>query len=157
MEERAYPRCDQVWVASEAERDRIGRYVDPRRISVIPNAVPMPIERPQAPDIRAVAFLGWYQYPPNEAAALELIRSIMPVVRKAGGPSELVLVGSEPTAAIQEAAKRSEDVTVTGAVEDVIRICDWPAYWSCRCVRAVGLESRSWRRWRRACRSSRRR
>ena len=44
----------------------------------------------------------------------------MPVVRAAGGPSELVLIGSEPTAAITAAARLQDGVRLTGAVEDVI-------------------------------------
>ena len=98
----------------------MGRIVDPGRIAVVRNAVPVPDEIPQVTGISAVAFLGWYRYPPNEAAALELIGSIMPAVRRAGGPRELVLIGSEPTPAITSAARREDGVTVTGTVGDVI-------------------------------------
>ena len=119
MEQRAYSRCDQVWVSSDPERERIERYVDPGRITVVPNAVPVPHVSPHAPEIRAVAFLGWYRYPPNEAAALELMHSILPAVRSAGGPSELVLIGSEPTPAMRTAAAKAGGVTITGRVPEV--------------------------------------
>ena len=47
MERRNYARCDAVWVSSEAERDRIARFVDPARIAVVPNAVAVPPQRPK--------------------------------------------------------------------------------------------------------------
>jgi glycosyltransferase involved in cell wall biosynthesis len=120
MERSSYPQADQLWVSSDEERRWLATFVDPRRVVVIPNAVVVPSEVPTAPEVQAVCFLGWYRYPPNEAAALELMSSIMPAIRSAGGPSRLILIGSEPTAAMLRAAARLEDVTITGQVVDVV-------------------------------------
>lgn len=120
MERRAYPRAAQVWVSSEAEKQSLSGFVDAQRIHVVPNAVPIPHDRPSAPDVEAVCFLGWYRYPPNEAAALELMRSIMPAVRLSGGPRQLVLIGPHPTPAMVREAASSGEVTITGQVVDVV-------------------------------------
>lgn len=120
MERTSYPQADQLWVSSEHEKRLLARIVDSQRIFVVPNAVAVPPEPPAAPEVKAVSFLGWYGYPPNEAAALELMRSIMPAIRSAGGPRRLVLIGSEPTPAMFRVAAEVGDVTITGQVADVV-------------------------------------
>lgn len=119
LERSAYPRADQVWVSSERERDSLSGTVRPDRLHVIPNALDVPVSQPDVPPVNAVAFVGWYRYPPNEAAALELVREVMPAIRAAGGPRSLVLIGPEPTQAMLKAATRSRDVTILGEVPEV--------------------------------------
>jgi polysaccharide biosynthesis protein PslH len=120
MERGSYPLADQLWVSSEQEKRLLAAIVDPRRIFVVPNAVPVPPDPPAAPEVNAVSFLGWYGYPSNEAAALELMRSIMPTIRSAGGPRQLVLIGSEPTPTMFRVAAAVGDVRITGQVADVV-------------------------------------
>lgn len=120
MERSAYPHADQLWTSSGEEKPWLASFSDSSRVFVIPNAVDGPAEAPPAPEIHAVGFLGWYRYPPNEAAALELMQSIMPEIRAAGGPRRLVLIGNEPTSTMRKVAAGLEDVTVTGFVADVI-------------------------------------
>jgi glycosyltransferase involved in cell wall biosynthesis len=120
MEHRSYPLADQLWVSSEHEKRSLTRAVNSARVFVVPNAVTMPPEPPLASEVRAIGFLGWYGYPPNEAAALELMRSILPAIRAAGGPHRLVLIGSDPTPAMFRLAARTDDVTITGQVADVV-------------------------------------
>ena len=69
-----------------------------------------------ANDIRSVAYLGSYGHPPNEAAALELMREIMPAIRRLGGPRELRIIGRGPTSAMRKAADR--ETVITGEVRD---------------------------------------
>lgn len=120
MERSSYPQADQLWVSSEPEKRLLARIVHPQGIFVVPNAVAVPPEPPVAPEVKAVSFLGWYRYPPNEAAALELMRSIMPAVRSAGGPRHLVLIGSEPTPTMVRVAAEVGETTITGQVADVV-------------------------------------
>jgi glycosyltransferase involved in cell wall biosynthesis len=70
--------------------------------------------------VNAVSFLGWYGYPPNEAAALELMRAIMPAIRSAGGPTPLVLIGAQPTPSMVRVAAETGAVSITGQVADVV-------------------------------------
>lgn len=128
MERREYSRVDQVWVISEVERRHFLRYLAPERVIAVPHVLPLDqwtqanasaaLVRPIA-DVNAVAYVGWYGYPPNEAAALELANEIMPRVRALGGPRKLVLIGRDPTPRMRRLT-RDSDVVVTGEVPDVV-------------------------------------
>ena len=120
MEGSSYPRADQLWVSSGQELAWLARIVDRRRICVVPNAVEVPPAAPNVAEVNAVSFLGWYGYPPNEAAALELMRSIMPAIRVAGGPRSLVLIGAQPTPSMARVAADTGEVSLTGQVADVV-------------------------------------
>ena len=120
MERAAYPSADQLWVSSEREKAFLSRIVEPARIHVVANAVAVPAELPAPVPIQAVAFVGWYRYPPNEAAALELMRSIMPAIRAAGGPHHLEIIGPHPTTKMHREADRLGDTTITGEVPEVV-------------------------------------
>lgn len=119
MEHASYPMASQVWVSSELERASFARFVSPDRIRVIPNAMPAPDTPPEAGPVTAVAFVGAYFYPPNETAALELISSIMPVVRALGGPRRLVLIGPDASRVLRSAAHHDPETELLGQVADV--------------------------------------
>jgi hypothetical protein len=128
MERRDYPRFEQVWAGSQIERGYFIRYVAPDRVIEVPNVVsfastessePPPTPTNAGSDVTAVAYVGWYGYPPNEAAALELAGEIMPRVRALGGPGKLILIGRDPTPRMERLALGGE-VEVTGEVDDVV-------------------------------------
>jgi glycosyltransferase involved in cell wall biosynthesis len=126
MERREYPRADQVWVTSDVERRHFVRYLAPDRVIEMPNVIPVdsPVGEdaamPVVPgDVDAVAYVGWYGYPPNEVAAIELAVKIMPRVRALGGPRRLVLIGRDPTPRMRRLARDGE-VEITGEVADVL-------------------------------------
>lgn len=116
LQQREYVRADQVWVTSRLEAARLS-YAG-GRVHVLPNVIESDPDTPNPGDVAAVAFVGWYRYPPNEAAALELIRSIMPIVHRMGGPRRLVLIGRDPTPAMARASRRRDWVDITGEVPD---------------------------------------
>jgi glycosyltransferase involved in cell wall biosynthesis len=58
-------------------------------------------------------------YHPNAEAALFLLNSILPLVRKVCPQLEILIVGRDPSSELVKVAKRYSDVTVTGAVDDV--------------------------------------
>lgn len=116
MQRREYTKADQVWVTSEREALRLS-YLG-SAVRVVPNAVELDLSPPTT-RISAVAFVGWYGYPPNEDAALELIGTIMPVVRRMGGPRYLLLIGRDPSQAMLRAARVHSWVQITGEVQDV--------------------------------------
>jgi glycosyltransferase involved in cell wall biosynthesis len=58
-------------------------------------------------------------YHPNAEAALFLLNSILPLVRKVCPQLEILIVGRDPSSELVRVAKRYSDVTVTGAVDDV--------------------------------------
>jgi glycosyltransferase involved in cell wall biosynthesis len=128
MERRDYSKVDQIWVISEIERRHFLRYLAPERVIVTPHVLPLEqwtqsqasatVMKPIS-DVNAVAYVGWYGYPPNETAALELAHEIMPRVRALGGPRKLVLIGRDPTPRMSRLT-RDSNVIVTGELPDVI-------------------------------------
>ena len=121
LERREYPRADAVWVASDAEASKLRRIGPPGLVRVVPNPVLRMGEVAADGQLRAVAFVGWYGHPPNEAAALELISRVMPAIRAAGGPRHLAIIGREPTLAMRRAAAGQGDTRITGEVPDALR------------------------------------
>jgi glycosyltransferase involved in cell wall biosynthesis len=63
-------------------------------------------------------FTGVFDYGPNEAAAMWLMREVWPRVQAARPDARLSLVGSRPSPSVQQQAS-SSGVTITGAVPDV--------------------------------------
>jgi glycosyltransferase involved in cell wall biosynthesis len=119
MERADLPRFDQVWASSEIERKALEAAAGPTPVRVVPNAIlsVTPLDGPPGP-VREIGFVGWFAHPPNEAAALELITSIMPAIRIAGGPRQLTLIGRDPTSRMRQAASRDPEVVITGSVDD---------------------------------------
>ena len=121
MQRRNYPRVEQVWVTSQLERRDFVRFLDADRVRVIPQAAPgLGDAVPAVEPIRSVAYVGWYHYAPNEAAAVELIGQIMPAIRAAGGPRRLTLIGRDPSLRMRRLAAATGEVEITGEVPDVI-------------------------------------
>lgn len=66
-----------------------------------------------------VLFVGAYDRPENEEAALWLLKDIWPSVLELTDTAELWLVGANPTVSMLEAAKSSVRVNVTGFVPSI--------------------------------------
>jgi glycosyltransferase involved in cell wall biosynthesis len=122
--------ADRVWACSAVDQAGFERLVGGSTpVDVIPNAIDVPsYEQPdrchEADDWRAgsmlLTYLGAYSYYPNEQAALELIREILPMLRSRGISARLQLIGANPTPAMIAAAGERDDVEITGAVDSVM-------------------------------------
>jgi glycosyltransferase involved in cell wall biosynthesis len=117
LERTAYRKADQVWVSSEVERGWFSRRLGSVRIRLIPNLAPGATAGTAPMPITAVAFVGYFAYPPNEDAALVLIDEVMPAIRASGGPDELRLIGRSPTTRMRKAASGAS-VQILGEVDD---------------------------------------
>ncbi len=119
LERRTFRDADLVWVSSEIERRRLAGGPDSSRVYVIPNVAPAAELDALDHPVRSVAYVGAYDYPPNEAAALELLRSVVPAIRRTGGPHRVVLIGRDPTHRMAALGRRLGDVEITGRVDAV--------------------------------------
>lgn len=92
-------------------------------IARVPLAIPMP-DRPLDPvgTGPTALFVGGYTHPPNEDAALRLLRSIWPRVRNEMPDAELQLVGARPTAEMLAAV--GPGAAVRGHVSDLEPLLD---------------------------------
>jgi hypothetical protein len=73
-------------------------------------------------DRRDVVFVGGYQHPPNIDAVQYFVNNIMPILRGRLPGIRFYAVGSNPPSAIRTLA--SEDVVITGFVEDLSSLLD---------------------------------
>lgn len=126
---RAYERFmftpyARTTVVSERDAEMLKSLQPKLNVEVIPNGVDLAFFNPQA--VKPIAsgdtshsfvFVGNYEYPPNEDAALRLARDIFPRVRAAYPTAKLLLVGNAPTEKMRKAA--GDGVFITGRVDDV--------------------------------------
>ncbi len=66
-----------------------------------------------------ILYVGLYRYRPNQAAAVELIENIFPLISERLPDARLVLVGDAPSPAMKAAAEKDSRIIVTGQVSDV--------------------------------------
>ncbi len=66
-----------------------------------------------------IAFSGVMNYSPNADAAVFLLDTILPLVRRVFPELEVLIVGRDPSPELVQVAQHYHDVTVTGAVDDV--------------------------------------
>lgn len=104
-----------------SSRDREAVIGKGGRAKVIPNGIDLTYWQrgTSGSNPCSVVFTGTMSYSPNEDAAIFLVESILPLLRKASPDAQVFIVGRNPTPALVEAGKRHPGVTVTGAVEDV--------------------------------------
>jgi glycosyltransferase involved in cell wall biosynthesis len=124
MERQLASRASHLVFASARDRELVLRELARagivRPATVIPNGVDLDYwSRGEAGLGRdTVVLTGAMDYRPNEDAALELIQTIMPLVRRRVPEARLLVVGRDPTTRLR-AAGAVPGVTVTGFVDDV--------------------------------------
>lgn len=108
--ERHLDRLEQVWFAGPHDAERARRRFVGLDVRVVPNVVDAErlsaIRRPP-PRARSVAFLGSFDYAPNEVAALRFARGIVPRLRAGEPDATFGLIGRRPTRAVRSAAAGS--------------------------------------------------
>jgi polysaccharide biosynthesis protein PslH len=115
---------DYLLFASARDRDLLfERHADLRErvpVGVLPNGVDLEYWRRTGSELgdSEVVFHGSMNWPPNEDAALHLIREVMPLVWRSHPDARLSIVGRSAGRAIHSAAADPR-VLVTGAVADV--------------------------------------
>jgi glycosyltransferase involved in cell wall biosynthesis len=98
-ERRLSTRFDHIVVASELERERIGRVRVP--VTVVPNAIPDPGPSAIAGRQRdGLLFVGSLDYGVNANAVASLVRDILPRVRSRLPGATLTIVGRNPGAEV---------------------------------------------------------
>ena len=122
--QRTLPRLDAIVAFTGRDADQLRTALPQLEPVVIPlgiEATGVPLS-PIGSDGRQVVFVAGYSHPPNSDAALRLITTIMPAVRRAVPDARLVLVGDKPTKRMRSAA--SPQGVVVGPVDDVTPFLD---------------------------------
>jgi polysaccharide biosynthesis protein PslH len=120
FEARAVRRARMTIAVNEREREELHRLVPNARVAVVGNGIDLTAFRPRGVTNRQphVVFCGVMNYQPNSDAALRLGRRIWPRVTVRRPDARLLIVGSNPTRAVQD-LRSDPTITVTGTVPDV--------------------------------------
>lgn len=121
-ERRLIARANSLLVASERDRQAMAKSnVAIERLVVLPNGVDAAFWERRGKQLGRdlVVMTGVMDYEPNVDAARALIKSVMPLVRKAMPSARLEIVGRNPTPELRTLADQAPATTVTGFVDDV--------------------------------------
>ncbi|MBA4169622.1 MAG: glycosyltransferase [Chloroflexi bacterium] len=119
IERHAMDRFDLTTTVGEADAEVLRGLRPAARVEVIPNGVdaeywcPQPLEEQPA----SIVFTGAMSFPPNIAAAVHLVRAVLPHLRRHEPEVRVVLAGRDPRPEVE--ALRGPNVEVTGAVPDL--------------------------------------
>lgn len=137
VEQKAVSISDAIWCCSDLDKDALSvNYGANNYIYIVPNAIELKRyagdnQRLEDEDWSSeplnVVYMGSYSYLPNSHAAMELIYEIFPIILKLIKSAKLYLVGRDPTHEMLLAAKQSDNIVVTGAVESVQPYLDMPS------------------------------
>ncbi len=120
-------QADAVVAFTRADADALAQATPSAHMETIPFGIDIPGEPadPLGAAPPRVIFIGGYVHPPNADAALRLMRSIMPLVRRERAGLRLTLVGDRPTGAMLRTAGPYD--AITGLVPDVTPYVDQAA------------------------------
>lgn len=122
-EPRAYRSFDQLALTSDFDAHALQALGEPLPpVHVIPNGVDLEYFQPNAalpPEPHTLVFSGKMSYRANDDAARHFIQEILPKIRARCPHVHLIVAGSEPSRALQSLAKNSDNVTITGFVDDL--------------------------------------
>jgi len=113
--------ANPVIVVSDRDR-RLARRLQPKAtVRVVPNSIPVAYWQRSSPsaDRPTVIMTATFFWPPNQAAALDLAKRVMPEVRRQVPDAELLLVGQGTPSWLESEFGGLEGVVATGQVDDV--------------------------------------
>jgi hypothetical protein len=119
LEERL--ACKTPYRCFISTRDRDNLLGPSDRSEIVPQGVDYDYWKRRSPHSgrNCIVFSGVMSYSPNADAAMFLLKMILPLVRRVFPELEILIVGRDPSSDLVNVAQRYDDVTVTGAVEDV--------------------------------------
>ncbi len=92
-ERRGIALSRQTFVCSAADQAALQRLSPGGKITVVPNALPVPAVETKPAAAPNLLFLGACEYPPNVEAAERLVKAIFPIIRKAVPEARLLIAG----------------------------------------------------------------
>ncbi len=117
--ERSAVTAAAATLATSDEDAEVFRAWGAPRVEVVPNGVDTTEVDYKPPGAgQGLLYVGQYGYRPNEAAAVELVTQVLPLVQAEVPSVTVELVGRDPTPAVE--ALDTGGVAVLGAVEEVL-------------------------------------
>lgn len=147
FERETMRRCAHCVVVSDEDAASFAR-VSPRvPVSVVANGVDTAYYAPDgtAEVAGRLVFEGTMSFPPNEQAAIHLVREVMPLVWSRRPDASVALVGRDPGPALQALAE--DRVIVTGSVPDVRRYVLEAQVFVCPLLSGAGIKNKLLQAW----------
>jgi len=119
-ERKTLANTDGCCVVSHIDHDYLVQEGIPEVFTAVNGVDPPLMTQETAVDPDMAVFSGVMDYPPNEDAALFFCRDIMPLLKMQRPRAKFVVVGRNPTTRLLSCS--SEDVTVTGYVDDLTQV-----------------------------------
>ncbi len=120
-ERRYLQLADHVLTVSDTDRDTFARFVEPKKLTVIPTGVDVdyfqPLSVEEAPN--SLVFTGSMDWLPNEDAVLYFVETIFPLIKRQCPEVSLEVVGRNPSRKLHALAEREKSMRLTGWVEDI--------------------------------------
>ncbi len=146
-ERRYLQLADHVLAVSESDRNCFARFLDARKLTVIPTGVDVGYFHPTATDEvpDSIVFTGSMDWLPNEDAMLYFIEEIFPLIRQQIPRASLCLVGRKPSSRLQALCRKETNLQLTGRVDDVLLFLARALFALSLCASGVARVSRSLR------------
>ena len=117
-ERRAIRLARRTFVCSEKDRDYLVHSLGLERVSVVPNAVSIPLEQYSLPASPSFLFMGTYSYQPNVNAVEWMMKDIWPIIKKKLPNAKMIIAGNKPEM-IPSFSRQPPGVEFTGFVQNV--------------------------------------
>lgn len=118
--ERMLRTADELWVVSEIEAEYLQRRGIRRPTVLVRNAVAVgDAPRTDAERRSELLLVAGYGYPPNLAAARQLVEDVLPLVQRVAPQARATLVGRDLPAEFAARWSALPGVSVAGVVDDV--------------------------------------
>jgi polysaccharide biosynthesis protein PslH len=120
-ERRYLQQADHVLAVSENDQDAFARFLDPRKLTVIPTGADTEFFKPSTEKeaSNSLVFTGSMDWLPNEDGIVYFVNEILPLILRRAPDAKLSVVGRKPSSRLQELASRNPNIQLTGRVEDV--------------------------------------
>jgi glycosyltransferase involved in cell wall biosynthesis len=113
--------ADQVLTVSEMDRNSFAQTIEESKLTVIPTGVDLNYFQAgeQVEESNTLVFTGSMDWMPNEDGIVYFVKEILPRIRHRISNVSLLVVGRSPSRQLQALAKATENMQVTGSVEDI--------------------------------------
>ena len=120
-ERRYLQKADHVLAVSENDREAFARFLDPRKLTVMPTGTDTEYFQPSGDKEipNSLVFTGSMDWLPNEDGIFYFADEIFPLILAKAPDATLCVVGRKPSRRLQDLVASVPNIQLTGWVEDV--------------------------------------
>jgi len=120
-EQRYLQKADHVLAVSENDREAFARFLDPRKLTVMPTGADTEYFQPSGDKEipNSLVFIGSMDWLPNEDGIFYFADEIFPLILAKAPDATLCIVGRKPSRRLQDLVVSVPNIQLTGWVEDV--------------------------------------